>query len=110
MINVNNNTISMTRGDTLILSLDLTKDGEMFTPSANDYIRFAMSKRYKSEKKYELILVKQIPNDSLVLQLDPEDTDELDYGTYNYDIEITYANGDVDTFILDQISITKEVE
>lgn len=110
MISVSNNAITMTRGDTLVLDLHLTKDDEEYVPKSGDYIRFAMSKKFLSESGYELILTKEIPTDSLQLQLDPEDTKDLAYGSYNYDIQLTDASGDVDTFILSKITITKEVE
>ena len=34
----------------------------------------------------------------------------LDYGTYNYDIEITHDDGTVDTFISAKLTITGEVK
>ena len=96
-INSTNNTIEMTRGDTLRLYLTL-KDGEgnVYTPSENDSIRFAMKKRYADTTP---LILKAIPNDTLCLYLAPEDTKDLNYGEYLYDMEITYADGDVDTFI-----------
>ena len=35
----------------------------------------------------------------MVLRINPADTKALGFGEYTYDIEITFANGDVDTFI-----------
>ena len=110
MIKIKNNAIEMTRSDSLVATVEITKDGEIYNPVQGDYIRFAMSKSYKSERKYVLLLSKEIPYDTLVLELLPEDTSDLDYGTYNYDIEITYDDGRVDTFISSTITLTKEVE
>lgn len=110
MIKITNNKIEMTRGDSLVANVEITKDGEAYTPVEGDYIRFAMSKEYKGDKKYVLVLSREIPYDTLILELYPEDTGELAYGEYNYDIEITYSDGRVDTFISSTITLTKEVE
>lgn len=40
-----------------------------------------------------------IPTSTMILHLDPEDTKDLGFGEYVYDVELTFANGDVDTFI-----------
>ena len=100
----------MTRGDTFVKQIVLKKDGELYTPDPDDYIRFAMSKAFKGDAKYQLLLEKRIPNDSLLWVIDHEDTADLDYGSYNYDLEITYASGKVETFLdMRKIELTKEV-
>lgn len=48
-----NNNITLTRGDTLTLTVELTKDGETYTPEEGDVIRFALSKGYLGEPGYE---------------------------------------------------------
>jgi hypothetical protein len=35
----------------------------------------------------------------MILHLEPDDTKGLGFGEYVYDVELTFANGDVDTFI-----------
>ena len=47
----------------------------------------------------------------MLLQLTPDDTKSLEFGTYVYDIQITYSNGDVNTF-LDKgtLKLTEEVD
>ena len=111
MVNVSaDNKIQMTRGDSLVLALDIKNGDETYVPDEGDVIRFAMGIGYKSEPNYHLILTKDIPLATLVLKLDPEDTESLDYRTYNYDIELTKQNGYVDTFISNKITLTKEVE
>ena len=74
-----NNNIILTRGDTLTLTVELTKDGEVYTPEEGDVIRFAVSNVYKTQFGYELLISKTIPNDTLTFtvssaetQLDPE--------------------------------------
>ena len=57
----------------------------------------------KGDSFYEEPLIEKIiPNDTQILHLDPDDTKNLKVQTYRYDCEITYENGDVDTFINDE--------
>lgn len=104
-----NNNIVLTRGDTLTLTISLTKDGETYTPEADDSIRFALSKGYLGEAGYEFKLEKTVPNDTLTITLTSEET-ALDYRTYNYDIEVTHGDGCVDTFISAKLTIVGEVK
>lgn len=108
MFTINRKTITMTRGDSAELQLSLKKNGSDFFPSEGDVIVFRMSKSYESLVSYQLLIEKTIPNETLVLTLDPEDTDEVPYGSYNYDIELTYEDGSVDTFVSDKFILTGE--
>ena len=109
MISINGTTIEMTRGETLKTYLTLhDAEGDLYTPDPNDRIRFAAKKTYNDA---EPLIIKEIPVDSLLLVLNPEDTKPLSApASYVYDIEITYANGDVDTFINKaKLKLTEEV-
>ena len=97
MYKVQNTRITMTRGDTCRIHLNLfTNDGEPYIPNENDIIRFAVKKQYSDESPLIYII---IPNDTLILTIHPSDTKELPFGNYVYDIQITYADGSIDTFI-----------
>lgn len=96
MLKIDGTTIKLTRGDSMYAELSLTRNGETYTPQSGDVIRFGIKKTVADT---ECIIAKVIPNDTLVLHLDPSDTENFDFGKYIYDIEITFANGDVDTFI-----------
>ena len=97
MIEINGNYIRMTRGDTLRVEITMfDSEGHTYTPNESDVIRFAMKKNYRDATP---LILKVIPNDTLILELEPSDTKPLSFGTYVYDIEITYADGAVDTFI-----------
>lgn len=104
-----NNNITLTRGDTLTLTVGLTKDGEPYEIEAGDVIRFALSKGYETDFGYELLITEVIPNDTLTFTLTPTQT-SLEYKAYNYDIQITHSDGCVDTFISAKLTITGEVE
>ena len=108
-VEISGSTIKMTRGDTLRVVLTLKdKEGNVYTPLENDVIRFAMKKNYDDP---EPLLLKIIPHDTMELVLDPIDTKNLPQpSSWVYDMEITYANGDVETFIQEAtLKITKEV-
>ena len=114
------NNITLTRGDTLTLTVTLLHEVdpvppateptiEPYDPTADDVIRFAVSKGYKGGNGYELKLSKEIPHDTLTFTCLASET-ALDYGTYNYDVEITHDDGTVDTFISAKLEITGEVK
>ena len=109
------NEITLTRGDTLLLKVNITKDGETYIPEAGDKIRFALKHRTLKADKSDYtdmspLILKEIPIETMLLQLDPEDTKGLAFGNYVYDIEITFPDGVVDTFITkEKFKLTEEV-
>lgn len=107
--NVNNTTkeIELTRGDTLRVKIDVLINGETYTPRPEDSLRFAMKTTYNTSK---LLVHKNIPIDTCILHLEPQDTKKLRFGDYVYDIQITFANGDVNTFISGRFRLNPEVE
>lgn len=109
MVKITGTTITMTRGDTLKVDIGITdSEGNTYTPQSGDTIRFAMKKSFSDSSA---LLEKTIPTDTLLLTLDSDDTKPFAFGTYVYDIELTYASGDVDTFIpKGTIKLSEEVE
>ena len=101
MVDVKGTTITITRGDSAIIGVQIIDfDGQEYVPVEGDSIRFALKKNYSDS---EPLLVKAIPITTMQLILDPLDTKNLESGPirgkYKYDIELTRANGMVDTFI-----------
>ena len=101
MAEIKNNTIIMTQGDTLIVRIAIQNvDGTAYTPIEGDSLRFAMKKNYSDPQP---IIIKTIPTDTMELVLDPADTKGLQAGAangrYKYDIELTRADGSVNTVI-----------
>lgn len=88
--------ITMTRGDTVRIQVAIDIDGEEYAPEVGDVVRFAAKKAWTDEEPCILIT---IPNDTLILTIEPNDTKQLEFGAYNYDLQITFANGDVATFV-----------
>lgn len=113
--------IFLTRGDTFKSTVSMCYKNEgtgeltPYTPQAGDVVRFAMKgdKMTPGNQDYvdkTPLILKVIPNDTLLLKIDPSDTKNLKFGNYKYDIEITFANGDVCTFIEDaDFILTREV-
>lgn len=121
MLNIDgHNNITLTRGDTLTLTVILLHEVdpvppateptiEPYVPVEGDVIRFAVSKGYKAEPGYELKFSKTIPNDTLTFTCTTLET-SLEYRDYNYDVEITHADGCVDTFISGKLTIVGEAK
>lgn len=102
--------ISLTRGDTFKAQISITNpDGTPYILQEGDSVRFAMKKSY-TDPDTEVLIVKEIPTETLVLTLLPEDTKDLNFGTYVYDIQLTTASGEIDTFITKaNLTLTEEV-
>lgn len=101
MYTVEGTKITMTRGDTVVIDLTLNyEDGTPYVPEEGDSIRFAVKKDYCDDT---VLILKAIPLESLQLRIDPEDTKSLCMGSrrgiYKYDIQLTRADGRVDTVI-----------
>ena len=98
MVRLRKNNIIMTHGDTLNVTLSLVdRCGKPYTPTAGDTIRFALKKNYLDD---EPIMVKEIPIDTMTLRIEAAETKELEQpGAYVYDIQLTMADGTVDTVI-----------
>ena len=85
MFQINNDKITVTRGDTGIISLNLTQDDEPYEFSEGDKIVFSVKKKLKDT---EYVLRKETTRDTIFLE--HKDTDNIAPGNYYYDIEITY--------------------
>ena len=108
--------ISLTRGDTMRLKVCIMLNGCKYTPEVGDVVRFALKHPTMTAKKTDYkdvqpLLIKQVPIQTMILQLQPEDTKTLDFGTYVYDMQITFFDGTVSTFITQAVlKITPEVD
>lgn len=102
-------TITLTRGDSFIADIQIfQQNGHPYTPSEGDSIRFAMKRNIKED---EVLILKDIPISTMQLILNPEDTKNLEFGNYIYDIQLTKSNGDIDTFITKStLILTEEVD
>ena len=92
--------ITMTRGDTFSADICIYQpNGKPYNLAKDDVIQFAMKKS-----------AKDIPIETMKLVLNPDDTKELDFGTYVYDIQLQKTTGEVYTFITKSyLTLTEEV-
>lgn len=105
---VSGTTITLTRGDTFKAQISITdRNGDPYIPVEGDAVRFAMKATYSDP---EPLLVVDIPIDTLILVIQPDDTHTLPFGNYVYDIQLTKASGEVDTFITtSKLKLTEEI-
>ena len=105
--------ITLTRGDSLYIEIGMKRGTQTYTPAEGDKVRFALKSARVVGGEYankRPLILKDIPTDTLLLHLEPSDTKPLPFGDYVYDVELTYANGDVDTFITEApFVLTREV-
>ena len=109
-VKISGTTISLTRGDTLRLTVDVfNPDGTAYEPIDGDSIRFALKKTYRDS---EPLIYKDISTIDRILYISPEETKALRQPSdYVYDIQMTHANGDIDTFTANaKLHITEEVD
>ena len=106
---VSGSTITMTRGDTFSASVVIhNPDGSEYRPKTGDKVRFAVKKKVSDSN---VLLIKNIPISTMKLVIEPNDTKMLEFGKYIYDMQLTTAEGVVDTFITTAtLNITEEVD
>ena len=109
MFEVKGTTITLTRGDTGAVMFEiLAADGGAYTPREGDRVRFAAKKSVTDEAP---CILKGIPTDTMTLTLEPEDTKALEPDAYVYDVQITFAGGEVATFVpKSRLNIAEEVD
>lgn len=95
MLKIINNRIYLTRGDTGYIEIDLAdEDNDAIELDDSDEVVFTLK---ESTSNNEAILTKTL--DEGIVKILPEDTEDLDYGNYVYDIQLTRSNGDVFTIV-----------
>ena len=98
--------ITLTRGDTGIFNISLqSQDGQAYVPQTGDTLRFALSEGFGKEA----LVIKNIPIETCILEIEPQDTKNLEFKKYKYDIELTDAAGRVTTILLGEFTVDKEV-
>lgn len=110
MVTVVNNTITLVRGDTVEIPLTLRlRNGEKYIPSEGDVVRFALKDGYGDD--VPVLIHKVLPNDTLILRLESCETKEImaRKKPYVYDVELTTANGYVDTVVRGVVNVLEEV-
>lgn len=97
MLNIDeNNNIALTRGDSASIAVSLKNpDGTEYVLQSGDVLLFTVKHNCITE---DIIIQKDISTDAII-NINPADTAALLYGEYFYDVQLTKANGDVNTVI-----------
>ena len=98
------NRISITRGDSaqIMLTIRDRVTGRLFVPGPDDRLTFTVKRELSDEIP---LVVKTLDNGIMrreqdcLLVLAPEDTAQIPFGTYRYDVELVLASGYTDTVI-----------
>ena len=101
------------RGDTFLFKFKLKdKNGEEISLSSTDKLFFTVKRNSRAtERAFQKTLDNGIVlgDDGFYhVTIDSDDTAELDYGTYGYDIELKTEAGVVKTLIIGNITLTDE--
>ena len=107
MFVIEGTTIILTRGDSFYATVRVIDKGtgQPYEFQQGDSLKFGLK---KSTCEPNCLIEKDISTSKLELALSPSDTKTLPFGTYVYDIQLTFANGDVDTFINEAKFILKD--
>lgn len=110
MQQISGNKITLTKGDTFSAKVSILKKKtkEVYEPSDGDEVLFSLKESFSESDP--ILISKIIPNDTMILRLEADETKQLHVGSYVFDVQITMADGTVDTFIDKGIfTITEEV-
>ena len=95
IIDEKTNAITLTRGDTGRFTVDLqTAEGDPFVPAEGDELAFLVA----DEEGGTPIIAKRVMGGTTI-EILPEDTKDMAFGGYYYDLQLKLADGTVDTFI-----------
>ena len=97
MLYIDDKTIKLTRGDTARLTVPITNlanNGE-YTMESGDILYFTVK---KTAKDSDFLFQKSVTGSNSIY-IKPEDTANLSFGKYKYDVQLTTATGDVYTVI-----------
>ena len=103
--------LSMIRGDSETIQINLTDElNNPFLLSEGDTVYFTVKLNTKVEEKIFQKVITQFEDGMAIIRITPEDTKNLNYKTYVYDIQLTTKDGEVKTIILpSKITIGAEV-
>lgn len=100
-----NNSKEITRGDTGMFSVTLyDAEGAEYIPTEGETLTFYLMKK-DCDDLTEAILVKDIPVDTMQLELEPSDTRDLQTGSYAYRIRLRDTIGHEWTVVKSKLKI-----
>lgn len=99
--------ISITRGDSFSFSVFLKKDDIEVGLMSGDKIYFTVKENVNTEEILIQKIITTFINGRALINVNPEDTDSLEYKSYKYDIQFTRADGLIKTIIIPSDFIIK---
>jgi len=98
---IKGNTIYLVRGDTASITVSAADQYDASRPFvAGDTVYFTVKKSTRTEiKEVQKIITVFNMNGQAVFDIEHEDTKNMSFGTYYYDIQLTSAEGRVITII-----------
>jgi len=97
---VNGNNISMTRGDSETITISCTNTDSQAIPFVEgDTVYLTMKKSVGNMEKILQKIITVFINGRAIIELNPEDTKNLEVRSYVYDIQLTRASGSVTTLV-----------
>lgn len=103
MVYVDDTKIFITRGNTAMINVELTQDGEPYTLAEGDRLIISVKRKYPFNN---IVLDKVSTTGQFLFIVD--DTIDLAFGAYDYDITFYGIDGTVDTFITGIFEIGEE--
>lgn len=93
------NSIYMIRGDTESITVSLRDNGVEIPFEVGDTLYMTVKESVDVVEKQFQIVVKDFNEGKAVIEIDPDDTKEMEFGNYVYDIQLTTSDGNVTTII-----------
>lgn len=99
MLIIKNGYIGLTKGDTARINVTI-KSGENteYICTTGDTLKFSV-KNSKTSTTYVFQKVVTDFSEGVKIVIEPSDTNTIAVGSYYYDVELTLANGDVNTIV-----------
>ena len=92
--------IEITRGDSATYVAVVMQDGEIVPFSAGDTVYFTVKTSVSTAEKLIQKIITEFDDDGrAIINIEPEDTKNLAYKRYVYDVQHTSAEGKVTTII-----------
>lgn len=104
MLIISDNNVSLSRGNTAIIDVNILKDDEPYTLQEGESIVFSLK---RSCEFNNVVLSKESETQSFIFS--PSDTAPLGLGVYDYSITYFGNNGEIDTFINGKFTLECEV-
>lgn len=90
-----NGIIHLTRGDTAHFIVEIAHNDGVYEPERGDELTFSVKKSTRAE---DFIIQKKF-KPAEVLVLNPEDTKNVGFGRYIYDVQLSKHNGEIYTIV-----------